>query len=240
MWLIDIENTYFFSSSAALGAKNIRDDGSSFQIRLDKPIFVPPTAVDCTIECRSANIWFICPNISEKYNNNHVYYSTTETEDGTLTITDANNRIRSTLDNGKTADIEFPTGVFTYSALAVNINQALKDYYTDHYTVTVYNGITVVGEILVISADSQFVVYNVDWARFVWNIPIGKLSEVHHGVMYPNSHGNFNTSPVNKKYFDVTIPEGLYSVDDVNQTTQRLSGNDLLQGIAVITENAQD
>ena len=94
MSLIDIENTFFFSSSAALGARNIRDDGSSFQIRLDKPIFVPPTAIDCTIECRSANIWFICPNISNKYVNNHVYYSTTETEDGTLTITALNNKIR--------------------------------------------------------------------------------------------------------------------------------------------------
>ena len=112
MSLIDIENTYFFSSSAALGAKNIRDDGSSFQIRLDKPIFVPPTAIDCTIECRSANIWFICPNISDKYVNNHVYYSTTETEDGTLTITPLNNKIRLVFDNKPSTDIVFATGIF--------------------------------------------------------------------------------------------------------------------------------
>ena len=230
MSLIDIENTYFFSSSAALGAKNIRDDGSSFQIRLDKPIFVPPTAVDCTIECRSANIWFICPNISEKYNNNHVYYSTTETEDGTLTITDANNRIRSTLDNGKTADIEFPTGVFTYSALAVNINQVLKTYYDSLYEVPISGGITVIGQTPMFGR--LYVSYNVDIARFVWDISVGSLSEINHGVlgMPPNSRGNFNTSPVNKKYFDVTIPEGLYSVDDINQTVQRLSGMIVYEG----------
>ena len=123
-------------------------------------------------------------------------------------------------------------GVFNYQALAVNINQALKDYYAAHHTIIVYNGITVVGEIPAISADSQCVVYNVDIARFVWNIPIGRLSEVNHGVlgMPPNSRGNFNTSPVNKKYFDVTIPEGLYSVDDINQTVQRLSGMILYKG----------
>ena len=35
---------------------------------------------------------------------------------------------------------------------------------------------------------------------------------------------------MNKKYFDVTIPEGLYSVDDINQTVQRLSGMIVYKG----------
>lgn len=75
MTLIEVENTYFFSSDEALGAQNISDKGSKFQILLDKAMEVPPSAVDCTIECRTANIWFVSPNIAEEYNNNKLYLS---------------------------------------------------------------------------------------------------------------------------------------------------------------------
>ena len=75
MGIIEIEKTFFFSSSAANGATNIRDKGSAFEVTLDAPVSVPPGALDCTIECRSANIWFIMPNISEAYKNNHCILS---------------------------------------------------------------------------------------------------------------------------------------------------------------------
>ena len=74
MGIIEIEKTYFFSSSEINGATNIRDNASSFEVTLDTPITVPPGALDCTIECRSANIWFIMPNISEAYKNNRLYF----------------------------------------------------------------------------------------------------------------------------------------------------------------------
>ena len=58
MSLITVENTYFFSSDPSVGAKNLSDDGSKFEVRLDKPLSVPPSSIDVSVECRSANIWF--------------------------------------------------------------------------------------------------------------------------------------------------------------------------------------
>lgn len=77
MSLIEVENTYFFSSAENLGAQNRTADGHKFQILLDNEIKVPPSAVDCTIEVRSANIWFTSPNIAAEYNNNilHLEYA---------------------------------------------------------------------------------------------------------------------------------------------------------------------
>lgn len=74
MGIIEIEKTFFFSSSEANGARNIRNNGSSFEVTLDTPVSVPPGALDTTIECRSANIWFVMPNISENYKNNRLYF----------------------------------------------------------------------------------------------------------------------------------------------------------------------
>lgn len=74
MSIIEIEKTYFFSSSVANGATNITNKGSSFEVALDGEMKVPPGALDCTIECRSANIWFIMPNISTAHKNNRLYF----------------------------------------------------------------------------------------------------------------------------------------------------------------------
>ena len=74
MSIIDIEKTFFFSSSAANRARNIHASGSAFEVTLDTPVTVPPGALNCSIECRSANIWFIMPNISKVFNNNRLYF----------------------------------------------------------------------------------------------------------------------------------------------------------------------
>ena len=74
MSIIDIEKTFFFSSSAANGARNIHASGSAFEVTLDTPVTVPPGALNCSIECRSANIWFIMPNISKVFKNNRLYF----------------------------------------------------------------------------------------------------------------------------------------------------------------------
>ena len=44
MGIIEIEKTFFFSSSASNGAVNIRDKGSAFEVVLDTPMTVPPGA----------------------------------------------------------------------------------------------------------------------------------------------------------------------------------------------------
>ena len=74
MSIIDIEKTFFFSSAAANGARNIHASGSAFEVTLDTPVIVPPGALNCSIECRSANIWFIMPNISKVFKNNRLYF----------------------------------------------------------------------------------------------------------------------------------------------------------------------
>lgn len=73
-YLIEKKKTSFFSSSTSLGASQRSADGSSFEVRLDSPIQVPPSAIDATIECVSANIWRTSPNISAAYKNNKLYF----------------------------------------------------------------------------------------------------------------------------------------------------------------------
>lgn len=73
MSLVEKEATYFFTSSERLGAQNKDNDGSRFQLKLSRPIEVPNTAIDISMEITSANIWFTTPNINEKYENNKIY-----------------------------------------------------------------------------------------------------------------------------------------------------------------------
>jgi len=77
--LVETTRTFFFSSDENLGAVNKDLKGSRFQVRLNTPLSVPPTAIDVAIECIAANIWYVSPNIAEEYGNNRlhlVYYST--------------------------------------------------------------------------------------------------------------------------------------------------------------------
>lgn len=71
--LIETEQTLFFSSNENLGAQNKDLNGSRFQVRLDRPVSIPPSAVDVSIECSSANIWYTSPNIAEEYGNNKLH-----------------------------------------------------------------------------------------------------------------------------------------------------------------------
>lgn len=73
--LIEKSKTHFFSSSPLLGAKQRSVDGSKFEVRLDTPIMVPPSAIDATIECVAANVWRTSPNISAVLGNNILYYN---------------------------------------------------------------------------------------------------------------------------------------------------------------------
>jgi hypothetical protein len=73
MTLVQKDMTYFFSSSERLGAQNKDNNGSRFQISLDRPLDIPNNAVDVCIEVTSANIWFTTPNIEAEYKNNKLY-----------------------------------------------------------------------------------------------------------------------------------------------------------------------
>lgn len=72
--LVETELTYFFSSSESLGATNKDLNGSRFQVRLNKPIAVPPAAVDVSIECVAANIWYNSPNVAAEFGNNTFHF----------------------------------------------------------------------------------------------------------------------------------------------------------------------
>lgn len=71
--LVETQETFFFSSDSDLGAQNKDLNGSRFQVRLNKPISIPSAAVDVSIECIAANIWYTSPNIAAEYNNNILY-----------------------------------------------------------------------------------------------------------------------------------------------------------------------
>lgn len=76
MTLIEKENTYFFTSAdSQLNKSGYKDlNGSRFSVKLNNEISVPRSAVDVTIECVSANIWFTQPNISAELQNDKLWF----------------------------------------------------------------------------------------------------------------------------------------------------------------------
>jgi hypothetical protein len=75
MTLIEKENTYYFTSAddqLTTGSKDL--NGSRFTVKLSREISVPRSALDVTIECTTANIWFTQPNISPDYKNDKMYF----------------------------------------------------------------------------------------------------------------------------------------------------------------------
>lgn len=77
MPLIEKSKTYFFSSSESLGAFERSALGSTFQVELDRPLRVPPSAINVSIECVAANIWRTTPNISHEYDNDVLQFNDT-------------------------------------------------------------------------------------------------------------------------------------------------------------------
>lgn len=57
------------SSDPVNGAKNIRDNGSAFEVQLNRPIQLPNDAKRASIEVSQANIWWTVPNISADLEN---------------------------------------------------------------------------------------------------------------------------------------------------------------------------
>jgi hypothetical protein len=102
--LIEKELTYLFSSSP-LYASNIRDQGSTFDVILDRPVAIPKEAVYATVEIRSSSIPWTIPNISSFLGNNQFIIN----------------------DNGTPYNLVIPDGLYSLDTLANTIARELQN-----------------------------------------------------------------------------------------------------------------
>ena len=227
MSLIEVESTYFFSSDPLLGASNVRNNGSYFQIHLDKPIYVPPTSLDCTIECRTANIWFTCPNIAEEYKNNHFYFSAVSNYDGTITFSslDTTIDVYDTRRNiGFTATM--PVGTFTIIEAMMTAQRVIM--FENGSRRTIMNS----------QVDVQ---YDPTSKSILWNVSDPYVTIGNNRVLGLGSHnaGAFTSTPVKLQLFDIPIPSGLYNVQELNKALQRGIGLISHDGVRFSTRSIQ-
>ena len=90
--------TQDFSSNPALGAENVSDLGSQFDVFLNPSIHIPKLAKNIYCVIDSATVWFNTPNVIEVQNNNfRITYQAT------------------------TYDIELATGLYSVDALSNKI-----------------------------------------------------------------------------------------------------------------------
>lgn len=61
--LVPEETTILVSSDPAQGAINRSLDGSNFEIQLDDALAIPKDAINITLSCETATIWWTVPNI---------------------------------------------------------------------------------------------------------------------------------------------------------------------------------
>jgi hypothetical protein len=96
---------YTFSSNTATGAQNIQNNGASFSVALNSPIYVPNGTVDCTVEVLQAAVWNTSPNIAADFGNNKLTFSYAESvynftiPDGLYGVKDLNTNISRLLAN---------------------------------------------------------------------------------------------------------------------------------------------
>lgn len=65
---IEYKLPFIFSSSEDAGARNISEDGSSFEVILDRPIVVPRHAKNCFITVQNSTAWWNVFNIQDEIN----------------------------------------------------------------------------------------------------------------------------------------------------------------------------
>ena len=68
--LLEYSQTLILSSDSVTGATNVSRDGDRFDVYLNDPITIPKNAVNCTVECVKAQVWYVSPNISAEIGNN--------------------------------------------------------------------------------------------------------------------------------------------------------------------------
>lgn len=85
--LITITRDLIVSSDPSLGAKNIQDNGSRFEVEYNPALTIPREAINPVITVERAEIFYTFPNISASLGNNKFYVSKGVT-DYVLTIPD--------------------------------------------------------------------------------------------------------------------------------------------------------
>jgi hypothetical protein len=76
--IIDKQICYTFSSNKSTGAQNIQNNGASFSVALNSPIYIPKGTVDCTVEVLQAAVWNTSPNIAAEFGNNRISFTYNE------------------------------------------------------------------------------------------------------------------------------------------------------------------
>jgi hypothetical protein len=82
MSLIEYKLPIIVNSDPESGAVNISDDGSSFEIELEQPIYVPRESMNCYITVQNFTFWFTFYNVDETNNKFDITYF-----DGILFVT---------------------------------------------------------------------------------------------------------------------------------------------------------
>lgn len=102
------EISMILSSSSVAGAQNISSDGSRFEVELSEVLTLPRDALNPTISCDQASIWWSVPNITTSNNKIFIHgYNTAGTEvDFDLTI---------------------PTGLYNLNQLNTTIQNLLEN-----------------------------------------------------------------------------------------------------------------
>ena len=134
--IVDKQLSYTFSSNTSTGAQNIQNNGASFSVALNSPIYIPKGTVDCTVEVLQAAVWNTSPNIAVEFGNYRLSFSYNETvygfviPDGLYSLTDLNTTISRLLANaGLASNLFILSGdqstqktVITYSVSGVRID----------------------------------------------------------------------------------------------------------------------
>jgi len=103
--IVDKQLSYTFSSNTSTGATNIQNNGASFSVALNSPIYIPKGTVDCTVEVLQAAVWNTSPNIAAEFGNNRIRFGCNEVgytfviPDGLYSLTDLNTTISRLLAN---------------------------------------------------------------------------------------------------------------------------------------------
>ena len=134
--IVDKQLSYTFSSNTSTGAQNIQNNGASFSVALNSPIYIPKGTVDCTVEVLQAAVWNTSPNIAVEFGNNRLSFTYGAVvyafviPDGLYSLTDLNTTISRLLANaGLASNLFLLSGdqstqktVITYSVSGVRID----------------------------------------------------------------------------------------------------------------------
>lgn len=71
--MVRIDNDFSVSSDPNLGARNVGNNGSTFEVLFNPALTVPEEAVNVKVSVERATVWYTFPNISASLGNNKFY-----------------------------------------------------------------------------------------------------------------------------------------------------------------------